>query len=71
MWCIKRLLVCPCSYSGSTEMLYSSNPPTIAQWLGLSTSTGSLPVARMPTEPLPVFEIYVVVRDILSVGVVS
>jgi hypothetical protein len=29
MWCTKRLLVYPCSYSGSTKMLYTSNPPSI------------------------------------------
>jgi hypothetical protein len=29
MWCTKLLLICPCSYSGSTEMLDSSNPPSI------------------------------------------
>jgi hypothetical protein len=27
-WCTKWLLVCPCSYSGSAEMLSSSNPPS-------------------------------------------
>jgi hypothetical protein len=31
MWCTKKLLVCPCSYSGSIEMLDSSNPPSIPQ----------------------------------------
>ena len=31
MWCTKRLLVCPCSYFGSTEMLGSSNPLSILQ----------------------------------------
>jgi hypothetical protein len=31
MWCTKQLLVCPCSYSGSTEMLDSSNHPSIPQ----------------------------------------
>jgi hypothetical protein len=31
MWCTKRLLVCPCSYSGSAKMLYSSIPPSILQ----------------------------------------
>jgi hypothetical protein len=31
MRCTKQLLVCPCSYSGSAEMLDSSNPPSIPQ----------------------------------------
>jgi hypothetical protein len=31
MWCTKQLLVFPCSYSGSTEMLDSSNHPSIPQ----------------------------------------
>jgi hypothetical protein len=29
MWCTKRLPICPCSYSGSVEMLDSSNHPSI------------------------------------------
>jgi hypothetical protein len=71
MWCTKQLLVCPYSYSGSTEMLYSSNPPSIPQYLGPSAGTGSLLVARLPAEPLPALETFVVIRDILDVGVVS
>jgi hypothetical protein len=67
----KRLLICPCSYSGSIEMLDSSNPPSIPRSLGLSVGTGSLPVARLPAEPLPTYEIFVVVKGILSAGVVS
>jgi hypothetical protein len=31
MWCTKRVLVFPYSYSGSFEMLDSSNPPSIPQ----------------------------------------
>jgi hypothetical protein len=31
MWCTKWILVCPSSYSSSTEMLDSSNPPSIPQ----------------------------------------
>jgi hypothetical protein len=70
-WCTKQLLVFPCSCSGSTEMLNSSNPPSILRWLGPSASTSSLPVARLPAEPLPASETFFFVRDILSVGVVS
>jgi hypothetical protein len=39
--------------------------------MGLSVGIGFLPIARMPVEPLPMFEIYVVVKGILSVGVVN
>jgi hypothetical protein len=39
--------------------------------MGPSTGTGSLLVARFPVETLPVSETSVVIRDILSVGVVS
>jgi hypothetical protein len=31
MWCTKRLLIFPCSYSGSTETLGSLDPPLIIQ----------------------------------------
>jgi hypothetical protein len=67
MWCTKWLLVFPCSYSGSAEMLDSSIP----QSLGLSTSTDSLPTARLPAEPLPTSKNFVFVKGILSAGVVS
>jgi hypothetical protein len=66
IWYTKWLLVCPCSYSGSAEMLDSLNPPSIPRSLDLFVGTGSLPVAR-----LPVSEIYVVVKGILSAEVVS
>ena len=71
MWCTKQLLVCPCSYSGSAEMLSSSNPPSVLQWSGLSIGNDSLPIVRLSTEPLPTSKNFVVVMDILSVGVVS
>jgi hypothetical protein len=52
-------------------MLDSSNPPSTLRELGLSAGIGSLPIVRLPAEPLPASETSVVVRDILSVGVVS
>jgi hypothetical protein len=67
----KQLLICPCSYSGSAEMLDSSNPPSIPRSLGLSMGTSSVPATRPPAEPLPESEIYVVVKGISIAGVVS
>ena len=38
--------------------------------MGSTAGTGSLPAARLPIEPRPMSEIFVVVRDILGVRVV-
>jgi hypothetical protein len=60
MWCTKWIFVCPCSYSGSVEMLNSLNPPSALQYLGLSVGTSSLLVARLLEEPLPASETFIV-----------
>jgi hypothetical protein len=39
--------------------------------MGSSAGTSSLPVARLPVEPLLASETSVIIRDILSVGLVS
>jgi hypothetical protein len=44
-------------------MLDSSYPPN-PLLMGLSSDIGSLPVVRMPTEPLPEFGTYVVLMGI-------
>ena len=48
-------------------MLDSSNPPSTPLLLDLFANTGSLPVARLPTEPLPEFGTYVVLMGISNV----
>jgi hypothetical protein len=67
MWYTKQLLFCPYSYSGSVEMLNSSDPPSTPLLLDLSSDIGSLLVVRLPTEPLPEFETSVVSKGISSV----
>jgi hypothetical protein len=52
-------------------MLDSSNPPSIPQLLDLSANIGSLPVVRLPAEPLPEFVTFVVLTSISSVVIVS
>jgi hypothetical protein len=52
-------------------MLSSSNPPSSLRWLDPSIDIGFLPVAGLPTEPLPVSETYVVAMGILSVVAVN
>ena len=71
MWYTKRLLFCPCSFSGLDEMLISSYPPSSMRWLDLSSDIGSLPVVGLPIEPLPEFETFVVIKGISSVVVVN
>jgi hypothetical protein len=48
-------------------MLNSSDPPSTPLLLDLSSSIGSLLVARLPVEPLPEFETFVVSKGISSV----
>jgi hypothetical protein len=71
MWYTKKLLIYPYSYFDLAETLSSSYPPLVLRWLGMSTGTGSLPVARLPAELLPASETSVVAVDTLSVGVVN
>jgi hypothetical protein len=52
-------------------MLSSSNPPSILRWMDLSVDTGFLPVAGLPTEPMPMSKTFFVVMGILSVVVVN
>jgi hypothetical protein len=71
MWYTKRLLVCPYFCSGLAGMLSSSDPPSTLRWLDLSSDIGFLPVAGLPTEPLPMSETSVVAVDISSVVIVN
>jgi hypothetical protein len=48
-------------------MLSSSNPPSVLRWMDPSANTSFLPIAGLPTEPLPTFETFVVAMGILSV----
>jgi hypothetical protein len=52
-------------------MLYYSDPPLAPLLLDLSIDTGSLPIVRLPVEPLPKFGTYVVLTGISSVVIVS
>jgi hypothetical protein len=52
-------------------MLDSSNPPSTPLLLDLSVDIGSLPVAGLPTEPLPEFGTSVVLKDTSSVVTMS
>jgi hypothetical protein len=67
----KQLIFSLFPYSGLVEMLYSSNPPSTPLLLDLSVDTSSLPVAGMPTEPLPEFGTSVFLKDTSSVVIVS
>jgi hypothetical protein len=67
----KQLILFIFPYSGYVEMLYSSNPPSSPLLLDLSVDTSSLPVAGMPTEPLPEFGTSVFLKDTSSVVIVS
>jgi hypothetical protein len=48
-------------------MLNSSDPPLAPLLLDLSSNICSLLVVRLPTEPLPDFETFVVSKSILGV----
>jgi hypothetical protein len=52
-------------------MLSSSDTPSSPLWLDLSLDIGSLPIVGLPVEPLPMFETFVVIKDISSVVVVN
>jgi hypothetical protein len=71
MWYTKQILVCPYFCYGLVGTLSSSNPPSTLRWLDMSADIGFLPVARLPTEPLPVSKTFVVVVDISSVVVMN
>jgi hypothetical protein len=67
MWYTKQILFCPYPCSGSVEMSNYSDPPSTPLLLDLSSGIGSLLVVRLPTEPFPEFETYVVSKGISSV----
>jgi hypothetical protein len=52
-------------------MLGSSDPPSSPLLLDLSSNTGSLPVVRLPADPLPEFGTFVVLRGISNVVTMS
>jgi hypothetical protein len=52
-------------------MLGSLDPPSTPLLLDLSSNTGSLPVVRLPVEPLPKFGTYVVLMGISNVVTTS
>jgi hypothetical protein len=52
-------------------MLSSLGPPLVLRYLGLFAGTNSLPIAKLPAEPLPASKTYIVVMDNLSVEVLS
>jgi hypothetical protein len=67
MWYTKQLIFSPYSFFGSVEMLNSSDPPSSPLLLDLYSDIGSLLVIRMPVEPLPKFETFVVSKCISDV----
>jgi hypothetical protein len=60
----KQLLFSLYPCFGSVGMLDSSNPPLAPLLLDLSTGIVSLPVARLPVEPLPKFGTSIVLTGI-------
>jgi hypothetical protein len=60
----KQLLSSLSPYSGQDEMLGSSYPPSTPLFLDLSFDIGSLPVVRLPTEPLLEFRTFFVLMGI-------
>jgi hypothetical protein len=52
-------------------MLGSSDPPSSPLFLDLSFFISSLPFVRLPTEPLPKFETFVVLKGISNVVTLS
>jgi hypothetical protein len=71
MWYTKRLLICPYFCSGLAGTLSYSNPPSALRWMDPSSDIGFLPITELPTEPLLVFETFVVAVDISSVVIVN
>jgi hypothetical protein len=71
MWYTKQLLCSLFPDSDQARMLDSSGPPSIPLLSDLSYDTGSLPVVRLPAEPLPKFGTFVVSMGISNVVVVN
>ena len=71
MWYTKQLLFCPYFCSGLARMFSSLDPPSIPQWLDLSSDIGFLPVVGLPRDPLPASKTSVVAMDISSVVAVN
>jgi hypothetical protein len=71
IWYTKQLLFFPYFCYGLAGTLGSSDSPSSPQWLDLSSDISFLPVAGLPTEPLPVSKTSVVTVDISSVERVS
>jgi hypothetical protein len=67
MWHTKQLLFCPYIFSGSFQMLNSSDPISAPLLLDLSSDIGSLLVVRILAEPLTEFKTYAVSKGISSV----
>ena len=52
-------------------MSYSSSPPLAPIFLDMYFDIGSLPVVRLPVEPMPEFGTSIVSKDTSSVVIVS
>jgi len=71
MWYTKQILLSPYFCFSLAGTLSYLNPPSALRWLDPSFDIGFLLVARLPEEPLPVFETFVGAVDILSVVIVN
>jgi hypothetical protein len=71
MWYTKQLLFGPHPCSSLVEMLNSSDPPSAPLLLDLTSDIFSLPIVRLPAEPLPELETFVVSKGILCVVAVN